>query len=86
MTHSSQDNITALDAPVSLLGESPFWHPTEQQLYWTDIPGKTLHRHDPASGRHRSWPVDAEVGSLAPMRDGGLLLARRDGLWHFDPE
>jgi sugar lactone lactonase YvrE len=81
----SQD-ITALDAPASLLGESPLWHPTEQRLYWTDIPGKALHCHDPATGRHRHWPVEAEVGSLAPMRDGGLLLARRDGLWHFDPE
>lgn len=79
-------DITALDAPASLLGESPVWHPVEQQLYWTDIPGKELHCHDPRTGRHRTWPVDTEVGSLAPMREGGLLLARRDGLGHFDPE
>ena len=85
MTDTSPD-ITALDAPASLLGESPLWHPTEQQLYWTDIPGKALHCHDPRSGRHKTWPVDTEVGSLAPMREGGLLLARRDGLWQFDPE
>ena len=26
------------------LGESPFWHPQEQQLYWVDIPGKALLR------------------------------------------
>ena len=79
-------HITALDAPASLLGESPLWHPAEQQLYWTDIPGRALHCHDPSSGRHRTWSVDTEVGSLAPMRDGGLLLARRDGLWQFDPD
>jgi sugar lactone lactonase YvrE len=85
VTDTSSD-ITALDAPASLLGESPLWHPTEQQLYWTDIPGKALHCHDPESGRHRTWLVDTEVGSLAPMREGGLLLARRDGLWQFDPE
>lgn len=85
MTPTPPD-ITALDAPTSLLGESPLWHPLEQQLYWTDIPGKALHCHDPRTGHHRSWPVDTEVGSLAPMREGGLLLARRDGLWHFDPE
>jgi sugar lactone lactonase YvrE len=77
--------ITAIDAPAALLGESPLWHPTEQVLYWTDIPGMALHCHDPASGRHRQWSFDTEVGSLAPMRDGGLLLAQRDGLWHFDP-
>jgi sugar lactone lactonase YvrE len=79
-------DITALEAPASLLGESPLWHPLEQQLYWTDIPGKTLHCHDPRTGRHRAWAVDSEVGSLSPMREGGLLLARRDGLWHFDPD
>ena len=26
------------------LGESPFWHPQEQRLYWVDIPGKKLLR------------------------------------------
>lgn len=83
---STFPDITALDAPASLLGESPVWHPVEQQLYWTDIPGKALHCHDPRSGRHQSWAIETEVGSLAPMRDGGLLLARRDGLWHFDTE
>jgi sugar lactone lactonase YvrE len=76
--------ITALDAPASLLGESPLWHPVEQVLYWTDIPGRALHRFDPVSRAHRQWPFDCEVGSLAPMRDGGLLLAQRDGLWRFD--
>lgn len=85
MKNPSAD-ITALDAPASLLGESPLWHPVEQQLYWTDIPGKALHCHDPRTGRHRTWAVETEIGSLAPMREGGLLLARRDGLWHFDPE
>ncbi len=84
MTTSSFD-ITALDAPACLLGESPLWHPTEQVLYWTDIPGKAVHRHDPRTGGHRSWAMETEVGSLAPMREGGLLLARRDGLWRFDP-
>ena len=85
MTQSPLD-ITALDAPASLLGESPLWHPVEQLLYWTDIPGKALHCHDPRTGHHRTWAVDTEVGSLAPMREGGLLLARRDGLFRFDPE
>jgi sugar lactone lactonase YvrE len=86
VTTSNTFPITALDAPASLLGESPVWHPVEQQLYWTDIPGKTLHCHAPSSGQHRSWKFDVEIGSLAPMRDGGLLLAKRDGLWRFDPE
>lgn len=78
--------ITPIDAPASLLGESPLWHPAEQVLYWTDIPGREVHRFDPVSSRHQRWSFDTEVGSLAPMRDGGLLLARRDGLWRFEPD
>ncbi len=77
-------HITALDVAPSLLGESPFWHPAEQALYWSDIPGRTLHRLEPAASRHQSWSFDTEIGSCAPMADGGLLLAMRDGLWHFD--
>ena len=34
----------------SQLGESPFWHPGEQQLYWVDIPGRKILRVRPASG------------------------------------
>ena len=71
--------------PPSLPGESPLWHPGEQLLYWCDIPGHTLNRFDPASGTHREWSFDTDVGSCAPLNDGGLLLALRDGLVRFDP-
>ena len=71
--------------PPSLLGESPLWHPGEQLLYWCDIPGHTLNRFDPASGTHREWSFDTDVGSCAPLNDGGLLLALRDALVRFDP-
>lgn len=85
MTASSADErIIALDAPASLLGESPLWHPIEQVLYWCDIPGHALNRFDPATSRHDRWLFDTDVASCAPMRDGALLLAMRDGLWRFD--
>lgn len=74
----------AVDGP-SRLGESPFWHPREQRLYWVDIPGRALNRFDPASGDRVRWPLDSEPGCCAPMLDGGVLLAMRDGIWRFDP-
>ena len=77
-------DITAIAAPPALLGESPLWHPDEQVLYWVDIPGKRLHRHDPASGAWREWPFDSEPACCVPLLGGGLLLAMRDGLWRFD--
>jgi sugar lactone lactonase YvrE len=84
MAASADERIVALDAPPSLLGESPLWHPTEQVLYWCDIPGHALNRFDPVTSRHERWQFDTDVASCAPMRDGGLLLAMRDGLWRFD--
>jgi sugar lactone lactonase YvrE len=77
--------ITALPVAPALLGESPFWHPDEAALYWCDIPGKALHRFEPASGAHRRWAFDTEPGCCAPLPGGALLLAMRDGLFRFDP-
>lgn len=72
-------------ATPALLGESPFWHPAEQCLYYCDIPAGRLHRWHPASRQSAQWQFDSEVASCAPFRDGSLLLAMRDGLWRFDP-
>jgi sugar lactone lactonase YvrE len=71
--------------PRAQLGESPFWHPVEGVLYWCDIPGRKLHRHDPRSGRHEQWDWATEPGCIVPAAGGGLLVASRDGLWRFDP-
>ena len=71
-------------ASAALLGESPMWHPREQRLYYCDIPGRKLQRFDPATGALAHWDFDTEVASCAPMLDGALLLAARDGLWRFD--
>ncbi len=76
--------ITALPVSPSGLGESPFWHPQEQQLYWCDIPGHALHRYHPGTGQHTQWALDSEPGCCAPLLGGGLLLAMRSGLWQFD--
>ena len=81
----SDADVRVAVASASLLGESPFWHPREQRLYYCDIPGKRLNRFDPACGELVHWDFDCEPGSCAPCLDGTLLLAMRDGLWRFDP-
>jgi sugar lactone lactonase YvrE len=75
----------ALPVAPSRLGESPFWHPDEAALYWCDIPGRRLNRWHPGRAEHRHWDFDVEPGCCAPMPGGTLLLAMRDGLFHFDP-
>ena len=79
------DDVRIAVAAAALLGESPVWHPREQALYYCDIPGHALQRFDPRSGALSHWDFDTDVASLAPMLDGALLLAMRDGLWRFDP-
>ncbi len=73
-------------ASPALLGESPLWHPVEQVLYYCDIPGRTLNRFDPRTGDLKHWSFDPNVACCAPMLDGALLLALRDGLWRFDTQ
>jgi len=63
------------------LGESPFWHPTEGMLYWVDIPGRQVRRVDPAIGEAQSWAMPSEPGCIAPVKDGGLVIALRDGVY-----
>jgi sugar lactone lactonase YvrE len=69
------------------LGESPFWHPHEQKLYWVDISGKKILRSDGAMGPVESWDMPGEPGCIAPAASGGLVIALRHGVfrargWH----
>lgn len=63
------------------VGESPFWHPREERLYWVDIPAKRVRRWHPASGTQDVWTLAQEPGCIAPAADGGLVLGLRDGIY-----
>src|ERR1043165_8473242 len=69
----------------ALLGESPFWHPLEQCLYYVDIPGKALFRLDSGAATPTRWALNDEPGCVVPLGGGGLLTPQRNGLWRFDP-
>jgi sugar lactone lactonase YvrE len=69
-------------AQPDLLGESPFWHPSEQCLYWVDIDGKKVRRWNPGSGQPpQDWQLPQEPGCIAPAKSGGLVLGLRDGIY-----
>ena len=77
--------ITALDAPIAALGESPVWCPEEVILYWVDIDGKTIHRHDPATGTHGTRSINGRPGSIAlTSTPGRLLIASEHRLLELD--
>jgi sugar lactone lactonase YvrE len=70
----------AVSAPDAL-GESPFWHPQEERLYWVDIKGRRVRRFHPASGALEDWTLPQEPGCMAPAASGGLVLGLRDGVY-----
>ena len=78
------------------LGESPFWHPQEQTLYWVDIAGKQILRlpcgpdgqggagspgGQGAQGAVQAWAMPSEPGCIAPAASGGLVIALRHGVF-----
>lgn len=69
-----------VEAPFQL-GESPFWHPGEQTLYWVDIPGCAILRTNVFMGTCEVWPMAQQPGCIAPVQGGGLVVALRDGIY-----
>lgn len=63
------------------LGESPFWHPGESRLYWVDIPGRQVWRQGLRDREPERWDLPQEPGCIAPARQGGWVIALRDGLY-----
>ncbi|CAG8871102.1 6-deoxy-6-sulfogluconolactonase [Pseudomonas fluorescens] len=67
-------------------GESPVWHPTEQALYWVDIPERQLHRWRAADGAHHSWQGDEMLACIARNAgpEGGWIAGMQSGIFHLD--
>ena len=68
------------------LGESPFWHPEENCLYWVDIPGQRLRRMAMSADlaceqKVENWSLGEEPGCFAPATQGGWVIATRSGVY-----
>jgi sugar lactone lactonase YvrE len=70
----------ALDIKASL-GECPVWSVDEQALYWVDINAPSLNRFDPATGLNTAWAMPQSIGCFALRKQGGFIVALRDGIW-----
>ena len=77
--------IACVAHTMDVLGEVPRWHPIERALYWIDAFKPALHCLDPVSGKLESWTPPEKLGSFALRAGGGLLIAGRGGLAHYDP-
>ena len=68
----------------SMLGEGSLWHPKEKKLYWVDIEGKILHVYDPATGKDKELPVGSRIGTVVPVKNGGVIVALQNGIHKID--
>ena len=72
-----------LDARLTV-GECPRWHAGERALHFVDVPARTLHRWDPASGERRSRTFHAQCACFAFRRGGGFVLGLEAGFAVID--
>jgi sugar lactone lactonase YvrE len=66
------------------VGEGPLWDAQEQALYFVDLFGQLLFRHDPNSGTFKQWKMPQPIAAATLTASGGMLVALADGFYAFD--
>lgn len=69
----------------NIVGESALWAPHEQRLYWVDIVGGHIHRLDPATGAHDTWPTPELPTSIGLCRTGDFIVGLRQRVVRWRP-
>ncbi len=77
------DVLCVLGAQAQI-GEGPMWDPKDKVLYWADITGKQLNIFNPANSQNRVFELPDLVTSIAPRKNGGLILTTRKTIAFFD--
>jgi len=71
---------------ADLIGEGPVWDGPRGSLLWTDIAGRRIHRHDPATNRSWARTLEQMAGAVLPRASGGLALCLQDGIYLTDSD
>ena len=66
----------------ALLGESTYWDPKTNVLWWIDIFSKAVHRFDPRTKRDDTFFVPDYLGCLAVRERGGPVSDSNEGQRH----
>ena len=76
--------ITPVGTVRCQVGEGPVWDPVSQALYFVDLLGQKLWRHDPGTGDFTDWAMPGMIGCMALREGGGALVALHDGFYAVD--
>ena len=80
MAHSASADVEVFADLRADVGEAPHWDDRSKTLLLVDLTGGAVFRYDQSGAEVISFSVGQEVGAVVPRRDGGLVLAVRDGV------
>lgn len=66
------------------VGESPFWHPSQQALFWIDVRGQQLLSLFPEQGHLTRWQLPEVVGAACPAGEASIWLAMKHAVMQLD--
>jgi sugar lactone lactonase YvrE len=84
MTVNPTAEITAVADFGDLCGECPVWDDVKQVLYWVDLEGARVLRHDPFSRQSIVLRSDFPVCGIRCNSCGGFAVINSFGAWLWD--
>jgi sugar lactone lactonase YvrE len=77
--------IEQLSSVQAILGESPFWSPAEDAVWWVDITAGRILRTSIRAGKTLGWETGEQTGFVVPEAGGRIVTGLVSGLFLFDP-
>jgi sugar lactone lactonase YvrE len=79
--------ISCIAETSDLLGESPVWDDQQNCLWWIDILGRKLHRHqnEREACNTETWDLEQICGSIGLWDSSALVAATRTGFGRLYP-
>jgi sugar lactone lactonase YvrE len=80
----SRDAVLPIQQANALTGESPFWDPRTQTIWWIDVQGQRLLGFEPTGGAELEYNLPSMPGLVVGGRKGGLIVGLEDGFYEFE--